>query len=113
MTRREYKQKWAEQNREKVRAKHKAYREKNRAKLNERNKAWKKQNREKRNAQARREYAKRREHYTTKVSEYLDRKNPARIIRRLVRQFKSGDIDRDELLNGINEVLAGKNEPVE
>lgn len=101
----EYKREWNKKNKEKVNAYQKKYRQKNSKKKKQYDKEWRLKNREKRNAQARREYAKRADHYTSKVLERLDRKNPARIIRRLTKQFRSGDIDRDELINGIHAAL--------
>lgn len=106
----EYQRAWKKKNAEKVRAYQKRHRLKHKEKKKKYDKEWREKNKEKRNAQARREYAKRADHYTSKVLERLDRKNPARIIRRLTKQFRSGDIDRDELINGINAALSLTNE---
>lgn len=106
----EYQRQWKKNNKEKVRAYQKKHRQKHKEKKRKYDKEWRLKNREKRNAQARREYAKRADHYTAKVLDYLDRKNPARIIRRLTKQFRCGDIDRDELIDGINAALSLKDE---
>lgn len=107
MDRREYKRQWTLKNKAKAAEYQRKYRRKNKDKVKKRNKAWREKHKDKRNAQARREYAKRKDHYSSKVREYGDRKFPARAIRRATRQYKNGDIDRDELLNRINEVLNG------
>lgn len=106
----EYQRAWRKKNLEKTKLYQRKHRKKNNDKIKKYNKEWREKNKEKRNAQARREYAKRSEHYIAKAQNYLDRKNPARIIRRLIKQFRCGDIDRDELINGINAALNFKDE---
>lgn len=105
-----YKSKWAEENKERVQEHLRRYREKNKEKIKKYNREWRRKNKDKRNAQAKREYDKKPEHYIAKTSAYLDRKNPSRIIRRIIKQFRAGDIDRDELIKRVNEIVGKLNE---